>query len=195
MEAERLIETGRRALAASRGGPAVMTEAWQAQALARAVGGRLARCGPVELRTEARQLGETGGPGGQMPDHPAMPAPAGGVRAAQLTEVADVRQTLTALGHLLGETGIALVGVACDTEEGLYWPCIEAIDAVDEAVDRVQGMLRRLAAQTHERDREGVHERDGGPGAHAPGAARGARVPRGSHGALSGPAGIVSGPP
>ncbi|MEU9065208.1 DUF6099 family protein, partial [Streptomyces sp. NPDC048430] len=53
MEAERLIESGRSALAGSRGVPAVMAEAWQAQALARAVGGRLARCGPAELRAEA----------------------------------------------------------------------------------------------------------------------------------------------
>ncbi|MFF1463126.1 DUF6099 family protein [Streptomyces sp. NPDC058330] len=162
MEAERLIEAGRRALAGSRGAPAVMAEAWQAQALARTIGGRLARCGPAEVRAEARELGEIGGPGTMAIDHPVVPA--GEVRASLLTEVADARAALTALGCLLGEVGIALVGIACDTEDGLYWQCIEAIDAVDESVDRVHGMLRRLAelppdhgfeaAHAHEQDRE-----------------------------------------
>ncbi len=50
MEAERLIESGRRALAESRGALEVMAEAWQAQALARTVGSRLALLGPMELR-------------------------------------------------------------------------------------------------------------------------------------------------
>ncbi|MGW4235001.1 DUF6099 family protein [Streptomyces sp. NPDC004980] len=173
MEAERLIEAGRRALAESRGAPAVMAEAWQAQALARAVGGQLVRCGPAELRTEARGLGEIGGPGAAVLDHPLVAA--GGVRAAQLSEVVVVPRALEALARLLGDAGIALVGVACDTEEeGLYWQCIEAIDAVDESVDRVHGMLRRLAEQ--EREREPDQERDG------------------PYGVIRGPAGFVPGP-
>ncbi|MFI6122089.1 DUF6099 family protein [Streptomyces sp. NPDC051064] len=178
MEAERLIESGRSALAGSRGVPAVMAEAWQAQALARAVGGRLARCGPAELRAEARELSETCALGSAVLDHPMVPA--GGVRASQLTEVDHVPRVLAALALLLGEAGIALVGVACGTEEeGLYWQCIEAIDAVDESVDRVHGMLRRLAEQ--EREREHEQELD--------------RERDGPHGVIHGPAGFVAGQP
>ena len=58
MEAERLIEVGRRALADSTGAMEIMAEAWQVQALARAVGGRLVLSGPAELRGEARGLSE-----------------------------------------------------------------------------------------------------------------------------------------
>ncbi|MDQ0793402.1 DUF6099 family protein [Streptomyces sp. B1I3] len=176
MEAERLIEAGRRSLAESRGAPAVMAEAWQAQALARAVGGQLVRFGPAELRTDARGLSEIGAAGPPVLDHPMVPA--SGVRAAHLSEVSDTSRTLGALVLLLGEVGMALVGVACGTEEeGLYWQCIEAIDAVDESVDRVHGMLRRLAEQERERERETDQERDG------------------PYGVIRGPAGSVTGRP
>lgn len=188
MEAERLIAAGRSALAGSRGAPAVMAEAWQAQALARAVGGHLTRYGPPELRTDARGLSETCALGSALLDHPMVPA--GCVRAAQLTEVARLPGALAALALLLGEAGIALVGVACGTEEqGLYWQCIEAIDAVDESVDRVHGMLRRLAEQERDRDREQEpdRERDGPFGA-----VHGAVV----HGSVvRGPADSVAGQP
>ncbi|MEU8705547.1 DUF6099 family protein [Streptomyces sp. NPDC048565] len=176
MEAERLIAAGRSALAGSTGAPAVMAEAWQAQALARAVGGQLARSGPPELRTEARGLSETCALGSAVLDHPLVPA--GGARASQLTEVEHVPRALAALLLLLGEAGIALVGVACGTEEeGLYWQCIEAIDAVDESVDRVQGMLRLLAEQEREHEHELERERDG------------------PFGVIHGPAGFVAGQP
>ncbi|MFI6421055.1 DUF6099 family protein [Streptomyces sp. NPDC050842] len=145
MEAERLIAAGRQALAESGTAQDIVAEAWQAQALAQAIGSHLALCGPLELRGEARGLSETG-------EYPTWGA--GGPRAAQLTEVSDPVATLTALGVLLGDVGIALVGVACATdEEGLYWQCIEAIDAVDESNDRVGGMLRRLAVRDRERAR------------------------------------------
>ncbi|MEU1123800.1 DUF6099 family protein [Streptomyces sp. NPDC005899] len=158
MEAERLIQAGRRSLAESRGAPAVMAEAWQAQALARAVGGQLVRCGPSELRTDARGLSEIGAACAPVLGHPMVPVT--GARAAQLSEVTEPGRTLAALALLLGEVGMALVGVACGTEEeGLYWQCIEAIDAVDESVDRVHGMLRRLAER--EREQEAEQMRDG----------------------------------
>lgn len=144
MDAERLIGVSRHALAQSRAVPDIVAEAWQAQALAQAIGSRLAVCGPLELRGEARGLSEIGGRGCGVLDHPMVRS--GGVRAARLSEVADARRTLIGLGVLLGEVGIALVGVACATdEEGLYWQCIEAIDAADESNDRVREMLRRLA--------------------------------------------------
>ena len=144
MEAERLIATGRRALADSRVAWDIVAESWQAQMLAQAIGSHLAQTGPPELRGEARSLSETGSRGGALPDHPA--------RALRLTAIADVRVALLGLGALLGEVGIALVGVACATdEEGLYWQCIEAIDAADEAGDRVRVMLRRLAVRERAR--------------------------------------------
>ncbi|WP_237694586.1 DUF6099 family protein, partial [Streptomyces sp. SID2563] len=46
MEAERLVAVIRQALAQSRGTPDIIAEAWQAQALAQAVGSRLAAAGP-----------------------------------------------------------------------------------------------------------------------------------------------------
>ncbi|MFF8827944.1 DUF6099 family protein [Streptomyces sp. NPDC015131] len=144
MEAERLIATGRRALADSRVELDIVGEAWQAQMLAQAIGSHLVLHGPVELKGEARGLSEIGSRGGASPHHPA--------RALRLTGISDVRRALLGLGALLGEVGIALVGVACATdEEGLYWQCIEAIDAADEAGDRVHGMLRRLALRERAR--------------------------------------------
>ncbi|MFD5427027.1 DUF6099 family protein [Streptomyces sp. NPDC127084] len=152
MEAERLIAAGRLALAQCEDAAEVVAEAWQAEALAQAIGGQLSVCGPKELRGEARALGEGGGRAGSAPDVPlsrtAIP------RAAQLTGVSDPPRVLMLLSDLLGEVGIALVGVACATdEEGLYWQCIEAIDATDESGDRVRAMLRRLS--TRERGRVG----------------------------------------
>jgi hypothetical protein len=77
------------------------------------------------------------------------------LRAAQLTELGDARESLLSLGGLLGEVGIALVGIACAADDqGTYWQCMEAIDAADESRDRVLEMLRRLAARD-----QGVVER------------------------------------
>lgn len=160
MDAERLIGLSRHALAQSRAVPDIVAEAWQAQVLAQAIGSRLALCGPLELRSEARGLSEIGGRGCGVLDHPMVRS--GGVRAAQLSEVADARRTLIGLSVLLGDVGIALVGVACATdEEGLYWQCIEAIDAADESNDRVRGMLRRLAARDSERPPDTIRGRAG----------------------------------
>ncbi|MFD8968634.1 MULTISPECIES: DUF6099 family protein [unclassified Streptomyces] len=156
MDAERLIGVSRHALAGSAEALDVIAEACQAQALAQAIGHRLALSGPQELRGEARELGEAGGRGCGPPDQPGLCL--GGTRAGQLSGVRDLRGALTGLGELLGEVGIALVAVACATdEEGLYWQCIEAIDAADESSDRVGGMLRRLSA----REREGGRRFEG----------------------------------
>ncbi|MBQ0825216.1 DUF6099 family protein [Streptomyces tagetis] len=144
MDAVRLIVTSGRALAAGREVPDILTEVWQAQALAQAIGSRLAVSGPPELRGEALGLTELAGRGCgvlRLPDRaPEEP------RAAQLTELGDARQALIRLGTLLGETGIALVGIACAADdEATYWSCLEAIDAADESRDRVLEMLRKLA--------------------------------------------------
>ncbi|MYW08656.1 hypothetical protein GT034_09925, partial [Streptomyces sp. SID2563] len=122
----------------------------------------LAAAGPKELRAEAGALSETGGRSSGALDHPA--ARAGVARAARLTEVADPRAALTGLAALLGEVGMALVGVACETDEqSLYWQCMEAIDAADESTDRVHSMLRLLDEREREQreDLERGRERDG----------------------------------
>ncbi|MBO1335642.1 DUF6099 family protein [Streptomyces sp. VRA16 Mangrove soil] len=143
MEAVRLIGVGRRALAESQDAPDIMREAWQAQALAQAIGSRLAMQGPAELRGDALGLAEAGARGSGGSAVPIVGA--GGIRAAQLTELGDVRRALVGLGALLGDVGIALVGVASESfEEGAYWQCMEAIDAADESRDRVLEILRRL---------------------------------------------------
>lgn len=68
---------------------------------------------------------------------------AGPPRAARLTGVRDAPGTLRALRALLGEIGHALVGLTGSAEdETAYWQCIEALDAVDEAKDRVRALAR-----------------------------------------------------
>jgi len=144
MDAVRLIVTSRRALAVGGGAPEILTEVWQAQALAQAIGSRLAVFGPPELRGEALGLTELAGRGCGVLDAPDLAAE--DLRAAQLTDLGDARQTLLCLGGLLGEVGIALVGLACAVDdEATYWQCMEAIDAADESRDRVRDMLRKLA--------------------------------------------------
>ncbi|MGY0491180.1 DUF6099 family protein [Streptomyces sp. WG-D5] len=143
MDAVRLIGVGRRALAESQDPPDIMREAWQAQAMAQAMGSRLAMQGPPELRGEALGLSEAGARGSGGSATPVVGA--GGIRAAQLTELGDVHQALIELGALLGDVGIALVAVASESfEEGAYWQCMEAIDAADESRDRVLDILQRL---------------------------------------------------
>ncbi|MDF3298415.1 DUF6099 family protein [Streptomyces tropicalis] len=146
MDAVRLILASRRALAGSGDAPGILTEVWQAQALAQAIGSRLAVSGPPELRGEALGLTELAGRGCGVLDVPHLDT--GELRAARLTELDDARQTLLCLGGLLGEVGIALLGIASSAaDEGTYWQCIEAIDAADESRDRVREMLRKLAAR------------------------------------------------
>ncbi|MEV0222631.1 DUF6099 family protein [Streptomyces sp. NPDC050704] len=146
MDAVRLIGASRRALMGSGDALVIMAEAWQAQALAQAIGSRLAVSGPPELRGEALGLTELAGRGCGVLDPPLLES--GRLRAAQLTELGDARRALLDLGGLLGEVGIALVGIACAADdEATYWQCMEAIDAADESRDRVLEMLRRLAVR------------------------------------------------
>lgn len=102
--------------------------------------------GPPELRGEALGLSELGGRGCGVLDAPSLGSE--GIRAARLTGIGDAQQVLQGLDELLGEVGIALVGVAMGADdEGVYWQCMEAIDAADESRDRVLEMLRRLAVR------------------------------------------------
>ncbi|MEE1941173.1 DUF6099 family protein [Streptomyces sp. TRM 70361] len=143
MDALSLIKDTRDALAHSTEAPDVVTEAWQAQALAEAVGEHLVVTGPPEVRVQAGRLCEAGGRAcgslrapGQRSD---------GARAARLTEIRDPLSALHCLGGLLDASGGALVRAAVEAEEeGLYWRCIEGIDAADECGDRVVAILRRF---------------------------------------------------
>ncbi|MFF4115853.1 DUF6099 family protein [Streptomyces sp. NPDC001714] len=151
MDAMRLIVASRQALAHGAGVPEMMTEVWQAQALAQAIGSRLAVSGPPELRGEALGLTELAGRGCGVLGTPDLDP--GTLRAAQLTELDDARATLLSLGGLLAEVGIALVGMAsAAADEATYWQCMEAIDAADESRDRVLEMLRKLAAREEVRE-------------------------------------------
>ncbi|MFI9201809.1 DUF6099 family protein [Streptomyces sp. NPDC053048] len=147
MDAAGLIAATRHALARAREMPDIVAEARQAQALAEAVGSRLALQGPFEARAAARVLSESGGrASGALRRIALCAGGSGDLRAGRLTELRDPWMVLTDLGELLGEVGIALVGVACACEEdAVYWMCIEAIDAADETSDRIGGLLRRLA--------------------------------------------------
>src|SRR3954452_5938475 len=103
MDAVRLIVTSRRALAGGGEAPRVMAEIWQAQALAQAIGSRLAAYGPPELRGEALGLTELAGRGCGVLDTPVLGVE--DLRAAQLPELGDARLALLCLGGLLGEVG------------------------------------------------------------------------------------------
>lgn len=144
MDAARLIEAGRRALAVSEEPQAVLAEVWQAHALAQAVGSRLAVSGPPELRGEAIGLTELAGRGCGV----LGPAPFGGehLRAARITSLGEPSKVLELLGELLSEAGIAMIGLApAAADDDTYWKCMEAIDAADESRDRVLQMIRRLS--------------------------------------------------
>jgi hypothetical protein len=149
VDAVRLIKATRHALAECTSVPDIVAEVWQAQALAEAIGGHLAASGPQLVRADALGLSEAGSRAcGSMSAAAALRA--GGPRAARLSEIQDPRSALADLGELLGETGVVLVGIAVSAEEeGLYWQCIEAIDAVDESGDRITGILRRLEFGEH----------------------------------------------
>ncbi|MFF5160879.1 DUF6099 family protein [Streptomyces sp. NPDC000348] len=156
MDAVRLMVTSRRALAAGGGVRELLTEVWQAQALAQAIGSRFAVAGPPELRGEALGLTELAGRGCGVLGTPELGP--GELRAARLTELGEPRPVLMHLGGLLGEVGIALVGLACSADdEATYWQCVEAIDAADESRDRVLEMLRKLTYRD-----EALSEREAG---------------------------------
>lgn len=100
------------------------------------VGLSLVDHGPQRLREPALRLTE----------RIARSTPLTDARAVALTDTDDLRPVLLLLGQLLGEAGVAAVGVAAGAEEeGVYWEMIEVIDAFDEARNTVIEMLRRLS--------------------------------------------------
>jgi hypothetical protein len=131
MDAARLVAESERVMHGAPQPEDVIEEAWQAGELVEAVGRLLA-------------VGQDGsaGPAGRAGPVLAV-AGAGPPRAARLTVVRDPAGTLRALRVLLGEITHALVGLTCAVQdEGAYWQCIEALDAVDEAKDRVRALSR-----------------------------------------------------
>ncbi|GGO91159.1 DUF6099 family protein [Wenjunlia tyrosinilytica] len=143
MDALRLVEAGRHALAQARGVQDVVAEAWQAQALVEAVGSHLAVHGRIGTQAAAFALSEAGSKACGSLHHPGTGV--GRVRALGLTGVKDPPAVLRALRALLDEAGVALVGVACSVEdEPVYWQCIDAVDAADDSKDRLADLLRLL---------------------------------------------------
>lgn len=139
MDAARLVAESERVM---RGAPRpedVIEEAWQAGELVEAVS-RLLSAG----HAAAGAAGEEARSGRVVP--PVAAPGAGPPRAARLTAVRDPSGTLRALRVLLGEINQALVVLTCAVEdEGAYWSCVEALDAVDEARERVRALVREGA--------------------------------------------------
>ncbi|MFJ9617692.1 DUF6099 family protein [Streptomyces noursei] len=143
MDAVRIIAASRRSLAQANTVHDVLVEAWQAQALAEAIGSHLAIFGPYEVRSRARGLGDASGQfsGGLL----CSTATTDGLRAVQLTEIRDVKAVLVGLCQLLREVCEALVAVVISAEEeGMYWTCVEAMDTADESRDHATGILEKL---------------------------------------------------
>lgn len=141
MDAARLVAESERVM---RGAPQpedVIEEAWQAGELVEAVD-RLLAAGERPPAAGAGSACWPVGAGGRA--GPVLAAPGTGPpRAARLTAVRDPDGTLRALRVLLGEITQALVGLTrAVQDEGAYWQCIEALDAVDEAKDRVRTLAR-----------------------------------------------------
>lgn len=146
MDAVRLISATRHALAQAWRVQDLIAEAWQAQALAEAVGAHLAVHGPPELKEAGFSVGEAGG---RVCGPAGLSAPAGAgaeaVRAVILTGVREPARALSEIGDLLVELGTVLAGVARSAEEeAVYWQCIDALDAAEESKDRICALLSAL---------------------------------------------------
>lgn len=164
MDAARLVAEAERSMSRDQGPENVIAEAWQAYELTDALerwlgadhGGPDTPGSPEERRPGGRGAGRAGstgsceGAGVRDSGSTALragPAPVmsstgvGSPRAARLSAVRDPVGTLRALRVLLGEIGHALVGlITTAADEDAYWQSIEALDAVDEAKDRVRAL-------------------------------------------------------
>ena len=158
MDAARIVAEAERSMGRNRQPENVVAEAWQAYELTDAISRLLG--GGGEDGAEGDDLGRgaptagcggsgTCGGGGDSrwsasragPQPVVSAAGAGPSRAARLTAVRDPTGTLRALRVLLGEIGLALVGfIGAAVAEEAYWQYIEALDAVDEAKDRVRAL-------------------------------------------------------
>jgi hypothetical protein len=162
MDAARLVAEAERTMRGCPRPEDVLAQAWQACELTEAVGLVLAQGvqpggePPGEPGRRAKDPGSAapGSAAGPEPDAEAgsstgpgaptdVPTGAGPPRTARLTVVRDAPATLQALRVLLTEIAHALVALTGSAEdESAYWQCIEALDAVDEARDRVLALAR-----------------------------------------------------
>ncbi|WP_225849398.1 DUF6099 family protein [Streptomyces sp. HPF1205] len=145
MDAARLVARAEEALRRDRRPETVVAEAWQAYELTEAVGRLLTADRDGHAKADTGPGESVAGADHAWPVVRAGPALAGVAadasppRVVRLTSVRDPAGTLHALRVLLGEIGLALVDMACTAEdEAAYWLCIEALDAVDDAKDRVR---------------------------------------------------------
>lgn len=139
MDAARLVAESERVMHGAPQPEDVIAEAWQAGELVEAVERLLAPCRAAD--GHAVTVGRAG---------PAITAVAGAgpPRAARLTGMRDPVGTLRALRVLLGEISEALVGLSCAVQdEAAYWSCVDALDAVDEAKERVRSLARGVQLQ------------------------------------------------
>ncbi|EFG64502.1 DUF6099 family protein [Streptomyces sp. SPB074] len=147
MDATRLAVVTAAALGVAHTEAEVVGEAWQAQALARAVGGVLAVTGPEAQRGAARGLHRTGDSGA-----PPRVLP----RASRLTSVADPPRALDALDALLEEAAHALIPLAATAlEGGTYTDCMEAIETLGNCRDAVRLLRGRWTSLTDDAAPEG----------------------------------------
>jgi hypothetical protein len=140
-----LIRQCRRELARASAKDEVRSAVSMALSLGLVVGANLAVRGPVRLRGEALRLSEFCGRGREVFTngfHFSVPD----FHSVGLTDGDDLPKILRDTAGLLGEAGIAVIGLACTAdEEAMYWSLMETIDALDQARDRTVEMLRRLS--------------------------------------------------
>lgn len=137
MDAARLVAESERVMRGEPQPEDVIEEAWQAGELVEAL---------VRLLAAGRPAGEgrAGALGRAGPVITAAPG-TGPPRAARLTGMRDPEGTLRALRVLLGEISEALVRLSCAVQdEAAYWSCVDALDAVDEAKERVRALAREV---------------------------------------------------
>jgi hypothetical protein len=133
MDAARLVAESERVMRGEPQPEDVIEEAWQAGELVE-----------VLVRLLAAGEGRAGALGRAGPVITAAPG-TGPPRAARLTGMRDPEGTLRALRVLLGEISEALVRLSCAVQdEAAYWSCVDALDAVDEAKERVRALAREV---------------------------------------------------
>jgi hypothetical protein len=161
MDAARLVAQAERAIGGDPGPEAVIAEAWQAYELTEAVvrlvrGSRRAAAPPGTGGPDvADGDGRGAGAGRDAPADPVRSADGSGAshtavmtgaevsRATRLTTVRDPERIVPALEALLADVGQALVGlIGTAADEQAYWHCVEALDAVEEARDRLRTLGR-----------------------------------------------------
>ncbi|MFI6284499.1 DUF6099 family protein [Streptomyces sp. NPDC051018] len=144
-DAVHLIRISRRALAGTAAPSDLVKEAKRALALAHEIGSYLVEYGQPGLADAVRRAELD-----RLVPATLGPVTDARLRAERLSGVPDAHEALSGLLPLLAEVGTTMVGVACSTDdEGLYWHCLEIIDAADAMGDRIRMTLRNLPVTPH----------------------------------------------